>query len=80
MDCLAAVDQLRGKLEATFGKAMAMMILASASNVANVSTVALTPVDFVRLAHAVCADQRVIDMWGAAAAADTERQWSQLVA
>lgn len=79
MDCLAAVDQLRGKLEATFGRAMAMMILASASNAANVSTVSLTPGDFQRLARAVCADQRVIDMWGVAGAADTERQWTQLV-
>lgn len=80
MDCLAAVEQLRGKLESTFGKAMAMMILASASNAAGVSTVALSPTEFARLAHAVCSDQRVIDMWGAAGAADTESQWAQLVA
>lgn len=79
MDCLAAVEQLRGKLEGTFGKAMAMMIMASASNVAGVSTVSLTPQDFVRFAHAICSDQRVIDMWGAAGAADTETQWAQLV-
>lgn len=79
MDCQAALDQLRGKLEATFGKAMAMMILASASNAAGVSTVALTPADFNRLADAVCSDQRVVDMWGAAGAADTAAQWHQLV-
>lgn len=80
MDCLGAVEQLRGRLESTFGKAMAMMIMASAANVAGVSTVSLTPSDFERLAHAVCNDQRVVDMWGAAGAADAETEWRQLVA
>jgi len=79
MDTVSALDALRGKLEATFGKGMAMMILASAANVANVSTIGLSPSEFVRLADAVCADQRVIDMWGAAGAADVAQQWHQLV-
>lgn len=80
MDCPQAIDQLRYKLESSFGKAMAMMILATASNQIGVSTVALTPADFVRLADAICRDQRVLDMWGSAGAADTATQWRQLVA
>ncbi len=80
MECSTAMEHLRGKLEATFGKAMAMMILATASNEAGVSTVSLTPADFGKLADAVCRDQRVIDMWGAAGAADAAAQWHQLVA
>lgn len=79
MDCIQALDQLRGKLEASFGKAMTMMILASASNEIGVSTVSLSPMDFGRLADAVGRDQRVVDMWGAAEAADTANQWRSLV-
>jgi hypothetical protein len=79
MECLQALDHLRSKLEGSFGKAMAMMILAAASNETGVSTVALNDRDFQRLADAVCRDQRVIDMWGAAGAADTATQWRQLV-
>ena len=80
MECQQAVDQLRGKLESSFGKAMAMMILASASNSIGASTVALTSQQFASLADAVCRDQRVVGMWGAAGAADTATQWRQLVA
>lgn len=79
MDCVQAVDQLRGKLESSFGKALAMLILASASNEVGVSTVSLTPDQFVRLANAVCRDQRVVDMWGSAGAADAAAQWARLV-
>lgn len=80
MECGQAMDQLRAKLESSFGKAMAMMILMSASNQIGVSTVALSNEEFVRLADAVCRDQRVIDMWGQAGASDAATQWRQLVA
>lgn len=79
MECSQAVDQLRTKLESTFGKAVAMMILASASNQAGVATMALSPDQFLRLADAVSRDQRVVDMWGSAGAADAASQWRQLV-
>jgi len=80
MECQQAVDQLRAKLEATFGKAMTMMIVASASNAVGASTMALTPEQFISLADAVCSDQRVVGMWGAAGAADAASQLRQLVA
>lgn len=79
MDCQQAVEQLRSKLEATFGKAMTMMIVASASNAIGASTMSLTPEQFVSLAEAICRDQRVVGMWGAAGAADVAAQWRQLV-
>ena len=79
MDCQPAVDQLRSKLEATFGKAMTMMIVASASNAIGASTMSMTPEQFVSLAEAICRDQRVVGMWGAAGAADVAAQWRQLV-
>ena len=79
MDCQQAVEQVRSKLEATFGKAMTMMIVASASNAVGASTMSMTPEQFIGLAEAVCRDQRVVGMWGAAGAADVAAQWRQLV-
>ena len=80
MECGPALEQLRSKLEASFGKALAMMILASASNQTRVSTVSLTSDQFVRLAEAISRDQRVVDMWGVSGAADAAVQWRQSVA
>lgn len=79
MECANALDQLRAKLESSFGKGMAMMILASASNQCGVATMGLSAEQFVRLADAVSRDQRVVDMWGAAGAADAASQWRALV-
>lgn len=79
MECSSALDALRAKLESSFGKGVAMMILASSANAADVSTIAITPDGFSRLADAVCSDQRVIDMWGAAAVADQRVQWKTMV-
>ncbi len=79
MEASAALDQLRGKLESSFGKAMAMMILASASNAAGVPTVGLEPHHFTKLVDEVCKDQRVVGMWGAAGAADAATEWRRLV-
>lgn len=80
MDAPNALDSLRSRLEGTFGKAVSMLILASCCNVAGVSLVGITDDEFRRLADVVCHDQRVVDMWGAAGAADAATQWRELVA
>ena len=80
MDTQRALEQLRGRLETSFGKALAMLILASACNDADVSMVGLTPDQYGRLVEAVSRDQRVVDMWGTAGAADVAAQWRELVA
>lgn len=80
METAAAMEALRMKLEATFGKAMAMMILATACRTAQVPTGGLSPDEFRRLVEATCRDQRVIDMWGSAGAADMTVQMTQMVA
>lgn len=79
METAAAMDALRTKLESTFGKAMAMMILASASVSARVPTTAPSKADFEKLVDAACRDQRVLDMWGSAEAADVSVQLRSLV-
>ena len=60
MDTQRALEQLRGRLETSFGKALAMLILASACNDADVSMVGLTPDQYGRLVEAVSRDQRVV--------------------
>jgi hypothetical protein len=75
-----ALDELRAKLESSFGKAMAMMVLAAASNSLGIPTMDLSADEFHRLAKAVCDDQRVKDMWGTAGAIETADQWCRLVA
>lgn len=79
MDGSTAFDQLRSKIEATFGKAMAVMIIASASNATGVSPIGISEGDFLRLAESIARDQRVVDMWGVAGASDAMTQWRQLV-
>lgn len=75
-----AIDQhLIRRLEDTFGRAVATMIIASASNATRVHMFDPTTEDFVKLATAVCSDQRVVDMWGHAGAADTLGQLKGMV-
>jgi hypothetical protein len=74
-----ALDQVRARLEGSFGKAVSMLILASCSNSAGVSLVGITNDEFTRLADVLCKDQRVVDMWGSAGAADAATQWRSLV-
>lgn len=80
MDCTAALEGVRSKLEGTFGKALALMIVAAASNAIGCPTVGLTSEQFVRLAEAIAADDRVVSMWGAAGAADALADWKRAVA
>jgi hypothetical protein len=79
MEAPQALDHLRSRLEGSFGKALAMLILASCCNTSGVSLVAITPDEFARLAEEVGRDQRVVDMWGAAGAADAASQWKAMV-
>jgi hypothetical protein len=76
-----AIDQhLKRRLDDTFGAAVATMIIASASNAAGASVFDPGVEDFVKLATAVCCDQRVLDMWGHAGAQDALDQFKGMVA
>jgi len=75
-DLQEAFEQnVRAKLENSFGKAVAMMILASASNTTGCSMMAIGANEYARLCEAIAKDERVIDMWGASGAQDALRQW-----
>jgi len=76
MEYQEAFEQhVRAKLESSFGKAVAMLILASASNSTGASMIGIDANDYTKLCEAVAKDQRVLDMWGASGARDALRQW-----
>ena len=68
---------VRTKLENSFGKAVAMLILASASNQTGASMMGIGAHEYSNLCEAIAADQRVIDMWGASGAEDALTQWKR---
>jgi hypothetical protein len=68
---------VRARLESSFGSAVATMILASASSAACASMIDLQRDDYLALCEAICEDQRVIDMWGAAETEYALKQWKE---
>ena len=75
-----AIDQhLKRRLDDTFGLAVATMIIASASRASGAHVFDPGVEDFVKLATAVCQDQRVLDMWGHAGAQDALSQYKGMV-
>jgi hypothetical protein len=72
-DCFE--QHVRSKLESSFGKAVAMLILASASNATGASMIGIGANEYSKLCEAIARDQRVVDMWGASGAQDALRQW-----
>jgi hypothetical protein len=76
---VAFEDHVRSKLEDSFGKAVAMLIVASATTSANVPTADLTIGEYHRLVEAICCDQRVVDMWGDAGVQQARQEWERLV-
>jgi hypothetical protein len=73
-------EHVTRKLEDSFGKAVALMIMASASNQAGVmSTVDLDASGYQRLIEAICSDDRVVGMWGRAGTEATLGIWRGLV-
>ncbi len=71
-------SHVKQALNDSFGGAVGTMIFASASNSASVPIHDPSRDDYMRLVDAVCADQRVLDMWGEMGAADKRRQWRDL--
>ena len=66
---------VKTRLETSFGAAVAMLILATASNESGASMSALDQTSYMELCEAVGTDQRVVDMWGSSGAEEALRQW-----
>lgn len=69
---------VRQRLEDSFGKALATLIIMSASNAANMPIIDPSRDDFMRFVDAVARDQRVVDMWGVAGASGAAEAWRQM--
>ena len=67
------------RLEDTFGKAVAILIVASATREAGVPTSDLNTQEYRKFVDAICSDVRVVDMWGAAEAEAQRQMWCTLV-
>jgi len=68
-------NHVRTKLEASFGKAVGMLILASASNKSGAATMGIGAEEYTRLCDAIAGDERVVGMWGVSGAQDALEQW-----
>lgn len=80
VDPKALLDQqVKRKLEDSFGAAMALMIIASAHRSTDVPLSVPSMDDFLKLVDAICVDDRVVGMWGRAGADQALRQWQALV-
>ena len=76
MEYQAAFEEhVRAKLEASFGKAVAMLIVASASNSTGANTMGLDRQGYEMMCEAITNDQRVRDMWGTSGAEEALQQW-----
>jgi len=80
MDPKLALDTVvRPKLEDTFGKSVAMLIIMTATASAGVPTVNLSKDDYLALVRALVKDERVTNMWGSAGAQSQLSQWEREV-
>ena len=67
------------RLEDTFGKAVAVLIVATATRESGVPTSGLNALEYRKFIDAICSDHRVVDMWGAAEAEAQRQMWCTLV-
>ncbi len=66
-------------LENTFGVAMAANIIMVARNKSGVPVVGMSKEDFNRLVEEICADERVVAMWGQAGTKERLARWKKSV-
>ena len=79
-DIKGALEQhVKRRLEDTFGKSVAMLIVMSATSAANVPVVDLTADQYRELCRAICSDPRVQNMWGPSGADAQLSDWERLV-
>ena len=78
--CKTAIEEhVRPRLEDTFGKAVAMLIMISASNAVGMPLISPTKEGYLKFVKAVVEDQRVRDMWGVSGCTDQLVRWSSIV-
>lgn len=80
MDPMVALDAaVKSKLEDAFGKGIAMLIVANASNDARTPIIGLSNNNYRQLVEAICCDPRVKEMWGEAGTQAQLEEWLRLI-
>ncbi len=80
MDVVAAIETaVKPKLEDSFGKETAMLIIMRAAASTEIPMVGLRPQHFRRLVAAICEDERVRGTWGEDESLAQLQEWNQLV-
>lgn len=67
------------RLEDTFGKAVTVLIVATATRESGVPTSCLNAQEYRKFVDAICTDDRVVSMWGTAEAEAQRQMWCALV-
>ena len=73
-----ALDEIKKNLEESFGAGLAARILFSARDTVNAPIIGISREKFTDLAKAVCADERVQEMWGDFGAKERLSKWEKL--
>lgn len=80
MDPKSALETVvRPKLEDSFGRAVAMLIIMSATTAAGVPTAGLNKDQYLSLVRSLAEDERVVNMWGQAGVSSALLQWERTV-
>ncbi|RJQ55977.1 MAG: hypothetical protein C4521_01260 [Actinobacteria bacterium] len=80
MDVVTAIETaVKPKLEDSFGKETAMLIIMRAAASSEIPMVGLRPQHFRSLCEAICADERVRGTWGEAGSVAQLEEWNGLV-
>jgi len=79
MDISAAVQEVKKDLESTFGNTLAASIIAIARTKANAPLIGMSKQNFTDLIDAICGDNRVQSMLGAAGTRERSMKWKKLV-
>ncbi len=80
MDVITAIETaVKPKLEDSFGKGMAMLIMMRATASTEVPMFGLRPQHFRTLVQAICEDERVREVWGSARCRAQLDEWERIV-
>ncbi len=79
MEVSSAVQEVKKDLESTFGNTLAASIIAIARTKANAPLIGMTKQNFIDLVDAICGDNRVQSMLGAAGTRERSAKWKKLV-
>ncbi|PKM81451.1 MAG: hypothetical protein CVU89_09375 [Firmicutes bacterium HGW-Firmicutes-14] len=78
MDVSSAVQAVKKDLEATFGNTLAASIIAIARTKAGAPLIGMSKQNYLDLVDAICGDNRVHSMLGAAGSKERSMKWKKL--